>query len=284
MERVSTPEGTKGDAVIKGWGGWLGWGVAFVLFQLAVPHLPSLGHPLLTESVSAVAFLLLSLAFILHAAKSPLPTVHRLALLVVGAGIWWGFSQFDAVSVVSELGLIFAAMGLGTLVAQVIRYPNILLPVALVAAVVDIWTVKMGGPVSQALEKAPAIAQRATVKIPKMGAARKQLPGKAPPPSALMGGGDFLFLSLLFACLAKFQMNLRGAFWWSVGLSLVGFLLLPVVKTPLPGLPFIALGVIIPNWRYFQFTREEKFAMLYAGLLLGVALTIGFWAMRALAR
>lgn len=281
MERVSAQERTKSGSVVKAWGALLEWGAAFVLFRMVVPYLPTLGHPLLTVIISTLAFLLLSLAFILNAAKSPLPAVHRLALMIVGTLVWWGFRQFG---VVSELGLIFAAIGLGMLVAAAIRYPNVLLPVALVAATVDIWGVNLGGPVSQIIKKAPNIAETATVKIPKMGAARTQQRGKAPPPIALIGVGDFLFLSILFACLAKFQMNLRGAFWWSVGLSLVAFLLLPVVKVPLPGLPFIALGIIIPNWRYFQFTREEKFAMLYAGILFVVVLAIGFFAMRSLAR
>jgi hypothetical protein len=281
MERVSAQEGTKSSSVVKAWGALLEWGAVFVLFQWAVPRLPTLGHPVVTLIISTLAFLLLSLAFILNAAKSPLPTAHRLALLVAGTLVWLGFRKYG---VVSELGLIFGAIGLGMLVAQAIRYPNVLLPVALVAATVDIWGVNMGGPVSQIIKKAPNIAETATVKIPKMGAARAQQRGKAPPPIALIGVGDFLFLSILFACLAKFQMNLRGAFWWSVGLSLVALLLLPVVKAPLPGLPFIALGIIIPNWQYFQFTREEKFAMLYAGILLVVVLTIGFFAMRALAR
>ncbi|MCS6862158.1 MAG: hypothetical protein NZT92_17780 [Abditibacteriales bacterium] len=281
MERVSAQEGTQSGSVVKAWLGLLKWGAAFVLFQVVVPYLPTGGHPVLTVVISTLAFLLLSLALILYAAQSPLPTAHRLALLVIGVLMWGGLRKFD---IVSELGLIFAAIGLGMLVALAIRYPNILLPVALVAALVDIWTVKMGGPVSQALEKAPTIAQIATVKIPQMGAARAQPRGKAPPPLALMGVGDFLFLTVLFACLAKFQMNLFGAFWWSVGLSLVAFLLLPVVKTPLPGLPFIALGIIIPNWRYFQFTRAEKFAMLYAAILLAVVLAIGFFVTQALRR
>jgi hypothetical protein len=280
MERVSAQEGTQSGSVVKAWGALLEWGAAFVLFQWAVPRLPTWGHPGVTFIISTLASLLLSFAFILNAVKSPLPTAHRLALLVVGTLVWWGFRKYG---VVSELGLLFGAIGLGTWVAQAIRYPNVLLPVALVAATVDIWGVSMGGPVSQIIKKAPHIAETATVKIPKMGAGRAPQRGQAPPPSALMGVGDFLFLSILFACLAKFQMNLRGAFWWSVGLSLVAFLLLPVVKAPLPGLPFIALGIIIPNWRYFQFTREEKFAMLYAGILFVLVLAIGFFAMRALA-
>jgi hypothetical protein len=44
---------------------------------------------------------------------------------------------------------------------------------------------------------------------------------------------------------------------------------------------FIAAAVVLPNWKYFRFTREEQFALLYAGifvLILTVALYFGFKA------
>lgn len=46
----------------------------------------------------------------------------------------------------------------------------------------------------------------------------------------------------------------------------------------LPGLVFIGLGAALPNLKYFQYTREEKFALLYAAVfvaLLTVALYFG---------
>jgi hypothetical protein len=281
MERVSAQQGTKSDPVWKAWGRLVEWGVIFVLFRLIAPYLPAIGHPVLMVTLSTVVFLLLSLAFILSAARSRLPGWHCLLLLVTGTllvvvslKVKWGIA--------SEVGLIFAAMGLGLLVAHAIRYPNMLLPVAIAAGLVDVWGVNLGGPVQQTLKKAPQIVEKATVKIPTIGAARLQDRRKAPSYVGLVGVGDFLFLSILFSCLAKFGMNLMGSFWWTAALCVIAFLLLQVTSA-LPGLPFIALGIIVPNWRYFQFTREEKFALLYAGIFLVGLLAIGFFAMRSLA-
>jgi hypothetical protein len=66
--------------------------------------------------------------------------------------------------------------------------------------------------------------------------------------------------------------------WVFIAFALLSILFLPGVPM-LPGLLFIGLAAILPNWKSAKFTREEQFALLYAGifvLILTVALYFGF--------
>jgi hypothetical protein len=76
----------------------------------------------------------------------------------------------------------------------------------------------------------------------------------------------------LFAALHLNRMNWRGAVVLTaplIALALIVLTLVPGVPH-LPGLFFIGLGVALPNLKYFEYTREEKFALLYAALFVVV--------------
>jgi hypothetical protein len=61
-----------------------------------------------------------------------------------------------------------------------------------------------------------------------------------------------------------------------VVLALISVIFNPFGLPALPGLLFIGLGTAIPNWKFFQYSRDEKFALLYAGILV-VVLTAGLY-------
>jgi len=93
-----------------------------------------------------------------------------------------------------------------------------------------------------------------------------------------IGIGDYLFLALFLGVLVRFGMNWRASaiwMWAGVSLALLAIELLPFVPA-LPGLLFLGLGAVVPNLRYFQFTREERFALLYAGIFV-LLLTVGLY-------
>jgi hypothetical protein len=94
---------------------------------------------------------------------------------------------------------------------------------------------------------------------------------------SMIGPGDPLFIAFFFAVVHQHRLNTR----WTFGLvyTLLTLSMIAVQLGLVPAIGALApmgIAVIIANWNYFSFTREEKFAMLYAGLI-SVAGAIGFF-------
>jgi hypothetical protein len=155
--------------------------------------------------------------------------------------------------------IILAAAFLGRLVGRLIREPSLLPVVAIVAAGIDIWGVYWG-PVGQmsVTPQGQAIAKSFSAAVP----AAKAVAAAGLPALSAIGIGDFAFLAMFFAVLKRLKLNQWGSLWVVFGILLIApafFLLgklLPIAEN-LPGLPFIALGVIIANWKYVKLSRRE---------------------------
>ena len=174
------------------------------------------------------------------------------------------------------LFLMVAAMSGGALLSHLVRYPNMVGPICAATALIDIWGVMFGGIVSQMLqsEKTKGVAEKAMAAMPKIGTATGS---RYSVEIASIGAGDFVFLGLFFTILHAQHMNARGALNWVTPLITIALLLIVSGLVPfLPGLLFIGLGVAIPNWKFFQFTRDERWALLWAGLLV-IALTVALY-------
>jgi len=211
-----------------------------------------------------------------------------LGLVVAGARIGLVFLPVPqnltaqvAFGAIADTLILAAALLLGSSISVLIRHANLLPPIAVVLTVVDIWTVWLGGFVARIQQKAQegvAIAQRiveaATVKVPTVATAQHARVG-----IPLIGIGDLFFAAFLFALLWKFGLNARSAFVLSVVFVIFGLMLaqLPFVPFGVPGLPFIALAILLPNLKSFQYTPEEKKA-----LLVGAAFLVGLLALFSL--
>jgi hypothetical protein len=165
-----------------------------------------------------------------------------------------------------------AAFG-GSLVALLVRTANMLGPVCAVVAMIDIWGVLFGGIVAQMIEKAPALTEKMTASAPAIGAATAS---KFVIQPVQIGMGDYLFLGLVFAALHAHNLNWRTTLRWMIGLIVFALWLILAGVPHLPGLLFIGLATAIPNWKYFEYSREEKFALLYAGVFV-LILTVGLY-------
>jgi hypothetical protein len=167
--------------------------------------------------------------------------------------------------------LMLGAVGLGAIVSWVIREKNLLVPAVPLAAAIDVLTVLAPeGAVRQIVEKAPEVVEKASVAI----TAAPSVAGEVARvmPIALIGVGDFVFLTLYLTCLYRFGLRVRAT---AIGLFLVLWLYLMVVAfgvvPALPGLVPMALVVLGVNWREFQLSRQEKVAsLLTVGMVLGL--------------
>ena len=189
------------------------------------------------------------------------------------------------VQTLQDVALLCGAVFAGNLLSRGIRAPNMLGPIGAVIALIDIWGVLFGGIVSQLLanKATQGVAAKAMSSGPQIGAVGAARPEFSIPLPAI-GVGDFLFLALLLGIIVMHRMNWRTpawAIWLLVSGALLSITFLPFIPA-LPGLLFIGAGAVLPNLKFFTYTRDEKFALLYAGvfvLVLTVALYFGFRAM-----
>lgn len=258
-----------------------------VLVQFGAPFVP-----IPNIAVAVVGVVLLTLVYVGAVVTFSLSLSRRqMSLPVLGAGLVACGLGFAALQMLPPFRFAYAVqnfvlLGLGTFgglfVSRMIRHANMIGPIGIMVAVIDIWGVLFGGIVAQLLtnKATQGIAQKAMAGGPRLGAATSKFHLALPD----IGIGDYLFLALFLGCLVRFGMNWRAsATWMSAGicLALLAIVLLPFVPA-LPGLLPIALGALVPNLRYFQFTREERFALLYAGvfvLILTIGLYFGFTSM-----
>ncbi len=192
----------------------------------------------------------------------------------------WRFS--DAMGSVGgpmarSCGFVGLAIALGSLVSHAIRHSNLLPVVAVVASAVDVWNVFLSGLIAQLQVRAPQVIASASTPLP----APKPPPG-VPLSVPLIGFGDFFFLSLFFAVVWRLHLNKRATFWFAfVGLLLNVLLIsLPLGLPAIPGLPIIALSILIPNWRYLRYSPDERRALVVGGAFFVVLLAALAYAVK----
>ena len=176
-----------------------------------------------------------------------------------------------------DMALLCAATFGGVSLSRMIRTPNMLGPIGGIIAVIDIWGVLFGGPVSQILNSKAAqpISEKAMTSGPQIGAIGATNPAFSIPLPQI-GVGDFLFLALLLGIIVIHRMNWRTPAWTTwllVSGALLSITFLPFFPA-LPGLLFIGAGAVLPNLKYFTYTRDEKFALLWAAVLV-LLMTVG---------
>lgn len=262
----------------------------YILLRIAAQYI-HVRDAAVGNAVSIVIFMLLQLAIVYYTTRIPMSAQAEGAGALVALAFWVTFAfilsmdmglpkgtvaHLDTVRFAgAHASMIVSAAFLGMLVSRVIRDRNMVLPVAIVAAVVDILTV-FRGPVGKALETAPELVARAAVGIPQIGVPM----GHGGAFVTLMGPGDFVFLGIFMACVWRFRMNAPTTFWAIYTFSLLGMLVVITPSVPyVPGLPFMAAALLLVNFHEFRLSRSERFALLYAALVgLGAVLVVALLA------
>jgi len=237
---------------------------------------PAVGGVLVTVLFAAGALSAAALAACLRLT----PATEALGM-VLGIGLWYvvaglgekgGTVRVVAVPAADVIFLLACVLG-GRLLSRMARERNIMLPIAIVLALADIFTVFIG-PTGAILESAPEFVTRLSVKLPEMGSAAgpEGMAGLAH--FATLGLGDIVFAALLLAGAARFGLNFRATFWWMLGTIAAGLALLVAIPgfPPMPVLPLMAVGFLIANRGRFELTREERRIMVIAFVFVLVLL------------
>lgn len=272
--------------------------LALYLYALsvAVPQVRAGSATAALSLLATLLFLALAVGLIVQLARLSLNTRGEVVAALVAVVVWpvleslarqgglWRLYCFPLVN----LAFIFLCAMAGRLLSRILREPNILLPVALVTILADIFTVYLG-PTGRALEVAPSLVHKFSVGLPEAGSAAGAQGAEGLAMAAFMGVGDFVFLTVFMAAAARFGFPLargRRIIITLLCLGVATYLTLPVVGVELPAiplLPLIAGGFLVAYWREFRLTSAERQGLIWGGLFLAALLAGGAWAMRSAA-
>jgi hypothetical protein len=176
-----------------------------------------------------------------------------------------GFAAAVCSALAVQVGFTMWCVGLGALLASILKDKNLLIPVSIFLVAFDIFLVLTPlGATNVVLKAMPNVLPAIGYSIPKMG----------PAPTtgvigtfAYIGPADFLFMGMFFAALHRFGMRTKQTLIWLIPAILV-YLVLAIFFRALPLLVPIGLTVLIVNAREFKMNKEEKSATIGVAVLL----------------
>jgi hypothetical protein len=246
--------------------------------------------PLWLSLLTVFGLGLLSLLGLLSEWSVHRPGRRRAAILLATGLSAWGLSAWAIraglpwwlLFPVNTAALLLFTFTLGNWLAGELQRPGHLLPVCLVGALADLWSMA-AGPTGRISEQTVEHVRETAERI-----ARQEAPPPPPWPTflilqwpqpgaggmaALLGFGDLVFMALLLAAARRFA--LPG--WRALGLvaaGLVASLALSVIlRRPVPALPAICLLFVLGNLRAMRLQRREWLITGGAALALGAAVT-----------
>lgn len=231
--------------------------------------------------VVSVAFVALPIYGLFQAAAHPWSPKPAWLLLVGGALIHAAAAfllrampPFGLPSVIVEalgqVGLSGWTLGLGVLVAMLIKDKNMILPIAVFLAGFDMFLVfSPMGPTAKIIEAQPEVFQSIAMSVPAPRPMGPEAPtGAAVQPMAFVGPADLFFVTTFFVCLYRFKMRVAATARWLVPVMAAYLLvvLLPTGLSMLPALVPIGATVLLVNRGEFKLSRDEA---------IGTALAVG---------
>jgi len=238
----------------------------------------------------SLVFAVVSLCVVGFGVTWRLRPVQDILGAVVCLGLWISATQIKhvpdamrlhlgaAASVVFLLACLFA----GKVLSRIVRERAMTLPVCIVAALADIFTV-FWGPTGTALEKAPKLVEKLSLAIPAAGSAAGPEGVKGLALVATMGLGDFIFLALFLSLAVRFGFPVARTFWSVVVAALVGIILAQAAPLDLPGmplLPYMSIGFIVANRGNFWLSGQERRDLAIALGVLVVMFAVAALALR----
>ncbi len=223
---------------------------------------PRIGAPLVT-----ILFTFGALAAASLAGRLDMSVWEQLAATVLGVGNWFMYALLGVTGPLARLVLVPAAdlflvlamiVG-GLLLSRIIRERTLIVPVAIVLALADVFTVYLGGPTEQALEKMPEVVEAVSVKLPAMGSAAGPEGLAGLRHIATLGPGDTFFAALFFATVLRFGLNMSRTFWslFAITAGVLGLVVAIPGMPAIPVLPLMAGGFLAVNWREVTLSKRE---------------------------
>ena len=167
-----------------------------------------------------------------------------------------------AARMVVGFSLIVAGYGVGALLARMVESARFIVPMCIVAALADVWSV-IAGPTRRIIEsKSPFALQHAFVAYPTVSG--------EPDLQPVAGVTDLVFVALFMCLASRLGLDMRrAALGMFAGLA-VGLATACIIGGA-PGIPFLAAGFIAANWKDLRPGRKEIVTTsLFVGVMLGI--------------
>lgn len=202
--------------------------------------------------------------------------VHALCVVLLQTSLGnSGFAFVFAQSLV-QAAIPVWTLGLGALVASLVKDKNLIVPFAAVLAGLDMFLVfNPDAPTSKAVRQNPALFHSLAYNVPAARVAAPSQPeGAMVVPMAFVGPADLLFIAAFFVLLTRFQMKTKETVKW---LAPVMVVYLALVMAPrlglnmLPALVPIGATVLIVNRKEFSMSKEET-VMTWGAVIVALAL------------
>jgi len=180
----------------------------------------------------------------------------------------------QVINALGQIGLPIWCVGLGALLATFIKDRNIVVPIAIFLAFLDMFLVFSPLGVTHIIikrvpEMLPAIAAQVPV-------ASHEITGEKVTPGALAGPADFMFLAMFLVAIFRHNMKGRRTVIVVIPTLLAYMLLVNITHTSLPALLPIGGVVLLVNWREFELTKDEKIS---TGLVTIMGVALFTWGM-----
>ncbi|OPZ82940.1 MAG: hypothetical protein BWY76_02518 [bacterium ADurb.Bin429] len=189
--------------------------------------------------------------------------------------------------------LILTGVFGGRLLSRVVREWGMLLPVSLIAGMIDFWGVYWGpvhAATTQASEAVSGLATASTAAAVVPEEVKAQVPQSLSflvnlQPPQNIGIGDFVFVAFFLACAVRFWTSERRSAWGIFTGLLLACVLFAIEGSKffgadirfdyLPGLLFICGGMLLANWGRWQLSRQEWLMtgvlVVILGTFIGIA-------------
>lgn len=217
---------------------------AFMLLQLwlaqAVVHLKP--RPALSAGLALVFAALLVAVFLFVRPHRSWPAVVNAPLFIL-------------TPLLQGLAITLGCACLGILLSPIIREPNVLLPVALVAMPIDyLGAMTSQGFTQNMVAQHPEVVRAVSVAVPGIGGAGRH---GGIHPIGFIGPGDALFMAFFFAVALRLGLNVRGTFWWMYGLLTATMLAVLFTGVNIAALIPMGMAVLIANFRFFDSSARK---------------------------
>jgi uncharacterized membrane protein len=168
-------------------------------------------------------------------------------------------------ALIIDLGLLGIACHIGMIVAKGVSERSFLVPLSLVASIIDVWSV-WGGP-SKMIVDNPQSHHYFLLLYPLLG---------TPQIYPTIGLGDITFMSLYLGVVPQYQLKQRQTSWALAGAIFAVYLLSVLSGKALPAIPFISAAFLMVNWKLLEFKKKELqttffFIIIFLAILILIA-------------
>jgi hypothetical protein len=190
-------------------------------------------------------------------------------------------------SLLRQIGLITWCLGLGAFLSTLIKDKNLIVPIAIFLAMLDMFLVLTPiGLTQKLMTEHGKEAKKALYEVPapKTAPTPKGQPTAPPEALAFVGPADFLFLGMFFVALYRFSMKTRQTLLWIVPVLAAYLLIVLLAKNAsffgvplgmLPALLPIGVTIFLVNRDEFNLNKDEKLSTAVLTAIMLVVLIYG---------